>query len=62
MFKRSGGRQTGGFFQLPDQLPAIKGIQKIDVSGSAGEYLDRKIAPVFHVDAGWFLIGVASVF
>ena len=32
------------------QLPAIKGIQEVDVSWSSGEYLDRKLTSICHID------------
>ena len=55
-------RKTGSFLQLLDQLPAVEGIQEVDVSRFAVEYLQRQFTAVFHKNAGWFLIWVASIF
>jgi hypothetical protein len=41
---------------------AVEGIKQVDVAGTAVEYGDGKFLPVFHIDAGRFLIGIASVF
>ena len=62
MFEGCSGGEPGGFFQFPHQLPAVEGIEKIDIAGLSGKYLDRKVGSVFHIDAGRFLVGVASVF
>ena len=35
MLEGSGGRDTGGLFQFLDKLPAVKGVQKVDVAGLA---------------------------
>ncbi len=62
VFEGCSGGEPGGFFQFPYQLPAVEGIEKIDIAGLSGKYLDRKVGSVFHIDAGRFLVGVASVF
>ena len=61
MLKGGGRRKAGGFLQLSYQLPAVEGIQEVDVSGASGKHLDGQFASVSHVDPGRFLIGVASV-
>ena len=35
VLKGSGGGQAGGLLQLLDQLPAVEGVQKVDVAGLA---------------------------
>ena len=55
-------RKSGGFLQLADQLPAIEGIQEINVSRPSVQYLDRQFASVCHIDPGRLLIRVTSIF
>ena len=44
------GGQSGSFFQLLDELPAVECIQKINVSGTSVQYFDRQF-PFLHKDA-----------
>ncbi len=53
---------AGCFLKFAYQLPAVEGVQKVDVSGSSAEDLERKVRAVFHKNAGRLLIGVAAVF
>ena len=62
MLERCGGREAGSLFQLLDQLPAVEGVQEIDVARFAVEHLDRQLASVLHKDAGRLLIRVAAIF
>ena len=62
MLKRCRRGLAGRFFELFDELIAVEGIKQVDVAGTAVEYGDGKFLPVFHIDAGRFLIGIASVF
>ena len=62
MFERSCCRKSCCFLKITNQLPAVKCIQKIDITRFAGKYLDWKILSFFHIDSGRFLIWVTSVF
>jgi hypothetical protein len=42
------------------QLPGIKGVQQVNISGSPVKNLQRQIV-VFYVDLGWNLVGIAPV-
>lgn len=52
--------QAGGLLQLAHQLPGVKGVQEVDIAGTAVQHLDGQL-PLLHVDAGWLLVGVATV-
>ena len=62
--KRKTNSSTCGRYmlQLFYQLPAVESIQEIDITRFAGKHLDRKLTSVFHINAGRFLVGVASIF
>ena len=62
VFEGSCCRQAGGLLELLDQLPAVEGVQEIDVARFAVEHLDWQLASVLHKDAGRLLIGVAAIF
>ena len=62
MLKGGSCRKAGLFFQTAYQLPAVESIQEIDITRFAGKHLDRKLTSVFHINAGRFLVGVASIF
>ena len=62
MLERCGGREAGSLFQLLDQLPAIEGIQKIDIAGFSVQNLNGKLPVVLHENFGGLLVGVAAVF
>ncbi len=62
VLEAGGGGQAGGGLELPDQLPGVQGVQKVDVAGLAVEHGDGQIAAVPHEDAGGLLVGVAAVF
>ena len=62
VFKGSRCRKSGFFLQTAHQLPAVERIQEIDITRFAGKYLNGKLTSIFHINAGRFLIGVASIF
>ncbi len=62
MLKRSRSRKPCGLFQFFYQLPAVQGIQEVNITGFAAQHLDREITSVLHVDAGRLLVWIASVF
>ncbi len=62
MFKGGRGNHAGILFELFHQLPAVEGIQKVDIAGLAVQYVNRQIAAVRHKDPGRLLVGVAAVF
>ena len=53
--------QTRSGFKLLDQLPAVQGVEEIDITGTASQHFDRKIT-FLHVNARRLLVGVTSVF
>ena len=61
MLEGSCCRKSGCFFQLLYKLPAIKCIQKVDITRLAIDHLDWKLASILHVDTRWFLIRVTSI-
>lgn len=60
VLERSGRRNAGGGFQLADKLPAVQGVEEVDVARSAVQHFDGEF-PLFHVDARRLLIGIAAV-
>ena len=40
VLERGGGGQAGGLFQLAHQLPAVEGVEQVDVAGSAVQDFD----------------------
>ena len=55
-------RKTKSLLKLLNKLPGVESIKEIDVSGSAVENFDGKLASVVHKDLGRLLIGVTTVF
>ena len=60
VLERCGRRNAGGGFQLADKLPAVQGVEEVDVARSAVQHFDGEF-PLFHVDARRLLIGIAAV-
>ena len=60
MLEAGGGGQAGGLLQLLHQLPAVEGIQQIDIPGFAVKHLDGQLA-LLHVYPGGFLVGIAAI-
>ena len=52
--------QTRSLLQFLDKLPAVQGIEEIDVAGTAIQYFEGQFS-LFHVNAGRFLVGVATI-
>ena len=50
------------FFDFLYQLPAVKSIQEVDVTGSAGQDFDGQFLVTVHVDFCRFLVGVTTIF
>ena len=48
--------------ELLNQLPAVEGIQEVDISGSAVENLNGQFLSIFHIDFGRLLIRITAVF
>ena len=61
MLEGSSAGQAQGFFQLGNELPGIECVEEVNVAGPSAENLQREILAVFHINAGGFLVGVASV-
>ena len=61
MLEGSRGRKAGGLLQLADQLPAVKGVQKIDIAGTSAEDGQREFGTVRHINAGRLLVRIAAV-
>ena len=61
VFEGSGAGQTGGLLQLLYQLPAVQGIQKVDVAGAAVQHGYGQLT-LLHEDLGRLLVGIAAVF
>ena len=53
--------QARGALELPHQLPAIQGVQEIDIPRLAIEHRQGKF-PRLHENTGRFLIGIAAIF
>ena len=58
-----GGRRckTGSLLKLLNELPGVKCIKKVYVSGSARENLYRKLGAVCHINLRRLLVGVTAV-
>ena len=61
MLEGGGGRQSGGGLQLPDQLPAVEGVEQVDITRAAISDGNRQLA-LLHKDARRLLVRVAAVF
>ena len=61
VLEAGGGGQARGAFQLTHQLPAVEGVQKVDIARPAAEHLDGQLA-VLHEDARGLLVGIAAIF
>ena len=55
-------RQAGCFLQFFYQLPAVKSIEKIDITRTAVQYLNRQLAAIVHVNTCAALIRIAAIF
>ena len=62
MLERRGCRKARSFLQFLHKLPAVQGIQEIDVSRSAVQDHQWQIAAIFHIDGCGQLVRVAAVF
>jgi hypothetical protein len=60
MLEAGSGGQAGGSLQLFDKLPAVEGIEEVDVTGTAVDDFHGKVA-VLHVDTCGFLVGITTV-
>ena len=60
VLETGGGGQSGGSLELLDQLPAVQGIEEVDVAGAAVDDRDGQF-PLLHIDAGRLLVRIASV-
>ena len=54
-------RETESLLELLNELPAIEGIKKVDISGASAEYLYRKLRAVLHIYLCGLLIGVTAI-
>ena len=57
---RHGGQAQGGL-QFLYQLPAVEGVQEVDIARASAEDPDGQVASVVHVDFRGLLVGVAAV-
>ncbi len=62
VLERCGAGKTGLCLDLLDELPRVEGIEEVDITGAAIEYLDRQLRAVMHIYFGRLLIGVTAVF
>ena len=60
MLERGRGGHRKRLTQLPDELPAVQGVQKIDVARAAVQHLEREL-PLLHEEPRRDLVGVAAV-
>ena len=60
VLERRGRGEARGCLQLADQLPAVQGVEEVNVAGPAVQYFDGEL-PLVHVDARRLLIGIAAV-
>ena len=61
VLEAGGGGQARGAPELTHQLPAVEGVQEVDIARPAAEHPNGQLA-VFHEDARGLLVGVAAVF
>ena len=61
VLERCGGGQACGSFQFAHKLPAVEGIEEVDVTRTTAEHFDGQFA-VFNKNTRRFLIGIAAVF
>ena len=54
-------RKAGRFLEFLHELPAVHGVEQIDVAGLSVQYLERKFA-AFHINTRGFLVRIAAVF
>ena len=60
MLEGGSGGEARGSLQLTHKLPAVQGIQEVDVAGAAVQNGHGKLGPL-HEDPGRLLVRVASV-
>ncbi len=51
MLETGGSRQAGGSLKLADELPAVEGIEKVDVAWTAIENGDGQFLVALHKDS-----------
>ena len=62
MLKGSSCRQASGLFQLLNQLPAVEGIQKVNIARTAIEHLNGQLSAISHVNSCLCLVGITTIF
>ena len=61
VLERRCGGDAGRLFEFAHELPTVESVEEIDVAAPSVENLHGKFA-LRHIDAGGFLVGVATVF
>ena len=62
MLEGSSCWQTSGLFQLLNQLPAVEGIQKVNIARTAIEHLNGQLSAISHVNSCFGLVGITTIF
>ena len=62
VFEGSSSRKTSSFFQFFNQLPAIESVQEVDKAGTTVQHFDGQFFVIFHINASFSLVGVATIF